>query len=123
MVVLFVGASNAARSPLAEALARHAGHEAWSASARPSHVRPEVRLVLEEIGVNADGLRARSTWEVPLEEVELVVYLDRELPPVRSAAPTRTWALPDPTSAPADERIEAYRATRDELARRLARLA
>lgn len=122
MVVLFVGSANAARSPLAEALARHAGHEAWSAGARPSHVRAEVREVLEEIGVNADGLRAKPPWEVPLEEVELVVYLDRELPPVRSSAPSRTWAVPDPTCAPPEERMEAYRAARDELSRRVAGL-
>jgi len=30
-----------------------------------------------------------------------------------------SWPLPDPASAPPDESLEAYRATRDELLRRL----
>jgi protein-tyrosine-phosphatase len=29
------------------------------------------------------------------------------------------WRIPDPTSAPAGERREAYRAARDEITRRL----
>ncbi len=119
MTVLFIGYSNASRSPLAEALARHAGHDAYSAGARPSNVRPEVRAALEEIGVDANGLRAKSVSEVPTEEITLVVALDREAPRVPGGARRIEWLIPDPSSAPVSERVEAFRAARDELQRRI----
>lgn len=120
MTVLFIGYANAARSPLAEALARQAGHDAYSAGVRPSNVRPEVRTTLEEIGVDANGLRAKGITEIPMDEVELVVALDREAPRIPGGAKRIEWLIPDPSSAPASERAEAFRAARDELQRRIA---
>lgn len=126
MTILFVGESNAARSPIAEAIARQLAprHEVWSAGWRPSHVRPEVREVLAEEGIRAEGLRARSIGEVPLDEVDVVVALcpDEGRLRVRSDVRRLDWRLPDPTSAPPHERIEAFRASRDELARRVGAL-
>ena len=121
--VLFLGVSASARAPLAEAIARHLDPERpmWSAGARPSHVRPEVRAVLREVGIATDGLRARGLVEVPLEEVGLVVTLadPASCPRVPGGRPQVAWRLPDPSSAPREEALEAFRATRDELLRRL----
>lgn len=121
--ILFLGASNASRTPLAEALARALApaHEVWSAGARPSHVRPEVRAVLAEAGFPFDHLRSKGVFEVPLDEVDVIVTLaspDR-CPKVPGAMRRVSWELPDPSSAPREEALEAYRATRDELLRRL----
>lgn len=124
--VLFLGVSNASRSPLAEAIARELAprHEFWSAGRTPSHVRPEVRAVLAEVGYRDDQLRAKGLVEVPLDEVDLIVTLadPARCPQVSSAARRVAWNLPDPAAAPRAEAMEAYRATRDELMRRLPRL-
>ena len=121
--VVFVCPSNAARSPLAEAIANQLapGLDVFSAGVRPTHVRPHVRTVLVEEGFRAEGLRAKSLYEVPLDEVTHVVSLsaDTALPPLPRRVAILRWNLPDPASAPPDEALEAYRATRDELMRRL----
>jgi arsenate reductase len=83
-----------------------------------------VRAVLEELGIDATGLRSKGLLEVPAAEMDLAVTLCAEeacpaLPPdVRRLH----WPLPDPAAAPAAEALEAFRATRDELLRRLPRL-
>jgi len=121
--VLFACRENAARSQLAEALFRQLAprHEAWSAGSAPSHVHPEVRPVLEEAGFDARGLRSKGFAEVPWREVDLVVLLCTEeacpLPPAGPAV--LHWPQPDPAAAPPGERLEAFRATRDEILRRL----
>lgn len=121
MTVLFVCDSNAVRSPLAEAIARHLSphHEFLSAGWSPSHVRPEVRAALAEAGISALGLRAKSMAETPLEEVDVVVSLSEDEGTIRTTARRIAWWLADPSSAPPEERMEAYRATREELTRRI----
>lgn len=121
--LLFLCTGNSARSPLAEAIAQHLSRDldVWSAGARPTHVRPEVRAVLDEVGIAASGLRAKGMAEVPMDEVDVVVSLCLEdiCPVLPAGVQKLTWPLPDPASAPSDERLEAFRATRDELLRRL----
>lgn len=124
MGVLFVCESNAGPSVLAEAVARGKDPRAdvWSAGVAPSHVAPEVRAVLRERGLPTNGLRAKGIEYVPMEEVRVVVTLSRQLAALRLPAHVRRlhWPLPDPASYPPDERLDAYRATLDELERRMA---
>lgn len=122
--VLFYGSSNATRGPLAEALGRHLapGHGWWSAGAAPTRVHPGVRIALVEAGISADGLVAKGLGAIPLEEIDLCVDLDRELPRVSGSFRRLSWLLPDPSSAPPRERDEAFRAARDELRRRIREL-
>ena len=121
--VLFLCVANSARSQLAEAIARHLAPELeiWSAGSEPTHVRPQVRIVLEEEGIDPRGLRSKSTLEIPMDEVGLVVTLCREAqcPIVPGNQERISWPLPDPSSAPQDELDEAFRAARDELIRRM----
>jgi protein-tyrosine-phosphatase len=122
--VLFACVANSARSQIAEAVARHlapAEFELWSAGSRPSHVRPEVRVVLDEHGIDSRGLRSKGFVSIPLEEVDVAVTLcqDEVCPVFPGATTTLHWPLPDPASAPESERLEAFRATRDELLRRI----
>ena len=123
MPTLFVCEANAGPSPLAEALARHVFPRAdvYSAGVYPSHVRPEVRRVLGERGVNAAGLRAKDTFAVPLDEVTLVVRIGLGAQDMRPPPHVRVvdWLIPDPASYPEDERLDAYRAAADELERRI----
>jgi arsenate reductase len=121
--ILFLCVANSARSQLAEAIAREMAPDLdiWSAGSEPSHVRPQVRRVLEEGGFNDKGLRAKSLFEVDMDEIDLIVTLCREeqCPSLPGKKQRISWPLPDPASAPEQEQDEAFRATRDELIRRL----
>lgn len=123
MTVLLLDPVNASLAPLAEALGRQlAPHHDWvAASWSPSHVRPEVRAVLAEEGVSTHGLRARGLGSVALEDVDVVVAFAADEGRLRVPDTARRvdWRLPDPSSAPPSERLEAYRAARDEIERRL----
>jgi arsenate reductase (thioredoxin) len=121
--ILFLCVANSARSQLAEAIARDLAPtlDVWSAGTDPSHVRPHVRRVLEEAGYDDKGLRSKSLFEVEMDEVDVIVTLCREeqCPTLPGKKHHIHWPLPDPASAPDEERTEAFRATRDELVRRL----
>jgi len=122
--VLFACVANSARSQLAEAIARHLGPadlEVWSAGSRSSHVKPEVRTVLDELGIDHRGQLSKGFYAVPLEEIDVAVTLCLEevCPVFPGVTRTLHWPLPDPASAPDDESIEAFRAARDELLRRI----
>ncbi len=120
---LFLDDDCAARAPLAEALVRKYGRlaDAWAAGWTPSHVRREVREVLEEEGIPSQGLRARGVGEVPLEEIQVVVSFVPDAAPLllSEGVVRRIWAIPDPSCAPPSERLDAYRAARDEITHRL----
>lgn len=121
--VLFLGTANASRTQLAEAIARHLRPdlEAWSAGTRPSHVKPHVREVLAEEAIDTFGLRGKHLFEVPIDDIDVVVSLCAEdrVPLLPGRVERISWPMPDPDSAPSSEAVEAYRATRDELMRRL----
>ncbi len=121
--VLFLCVANSARSQLAEAIARQLDSDvdAWSAGSEPTHVRPQVREVLREVGYDAHGLRSKGLLEVPMDEIDLVVTLcaEERCPILPSRIRRISWPLPDPAAAPDEELSEAFRATRDELIRRL----
>jgi arsenate reductase len=121
--ILFLCIANSARSQLAEAIARQMAPSLniWSAGSEPSHVRPQVRRVLDEIGYDPRGLRSKSMFEVEMDEIDVIVTLCREeqCPLLPGKKKHIAWPLPDPTAAPDEESDEAFRATRDELLRRL----
>jgi protein-tyrosine-phosphatase len=121
--VLFLDESAGARAPLAEALLRHMApwHDATAAGWAPSHVRPEIRAVLAEEGVPAEELRARGLLSVASDEIDVLVRFVPDEGRLRLPALVRelSWYIPDPLAAPPDERMDACRAARDEIARRL----
>jgi len=121
--ILFLGVANSARSQLAEAIARDLAPnlDIWSAGTEPSHVRPQVRRVLYEVGFDDKGLRSKTLFEVEMDEIDVIVTLCREeqCPILPGKKRHVHWPLPDPAAAPDTEKDEAYRATRDELIRRL----
>jgi len=121
--ILFLCVANSARSQLAEAIARDLAPEldVWSAGTEPTHVRPQVRRVLAEKGFDDKGLRSKSLFEVEMDEIDVIVTLCREeqCPVLPGRKAHIHWPLPDPASAPEEEMDESFRATRDELIRRL----
>ena len=132
--VLFVCNFNAVRSPMAESLARHYfGKSTYvqSAGVRGEEAAdPFMIAALDELGIDASRHKCRTLDE--LEEYEglnfdLIVTLTPEahhaaLDLTRYiAADVEYWPTPDPTleTGTREQRMEAYRTTRDWLAARV----
>jgi protein-tyrosine-phosphatase len=131
--VLFLCGHNQVRSPIAAALAKHLlGGSIYAASAGVSkgETDPFVTAVMDEIGI--DLSRHKSVTLDEIEEYEglnfdLVVSLSPEAHH-RALDLTRRlpfdveyWPIPDPTviEGSREQRLEAYRAVRDELLKRI----
>ena len=121
--VLFVCLHNAGRSQMSAALFERAAegrHSASSAGTTPAErVHPEVVEVMRELGIDlADRVPRRLTRELA-EQADVVVTMGcgDECPYVPGKRYI-DWDLPDPKGRPLDE----VRATRDDIAGRVAEL-
>lgn len=124
--ILFLCVANSARSQIAEGVARSmapSGVKVWSAGSRPTSVRPEAIAVLKEIGIDISNHRSKAVAEIPPAEVDTVITLcgEEECPLFLGKATRLHWGLPDPAAVQDSEqdRLNAFRSTRDELRRRL----
>jgi thioredoxin type arsenate reductase len=124
--ILFLCVANSARSQIAEGLARRLappGTRVYSAGSEPGTIHPLAVRVLAEAGVDAAGQRSKGLDAVPLDEIDLVVTLcAEEVCPLFPRPVKRLhWPLSDPARVDGDEaaRLAAFRAVRDELARRI----
>ena len=124
--ILFLCVANSARSQMAEGIARSMAPPditVWSAGSRPTRVRPEAMAVLAEIGIDISHHRSKAVAEVPAAEVDTVITLcgEEECPVFLGRATRLHWGLPDPAAVNGSEqdRLDAFRNTRDELRRRL----
>ena len=127
--ILFLCVANSARSQIAEGIARSLvppDVKVWSAGSRPTQVRPEAIAVLREIGIDISHHRSKSVAEIPSAEVDTVITLcgEEECPLFLGKATRLHWGLPDPATAQGSdqERLKAFRSTRDELRRRIGEL-
>jgi arsenate reductase len=127
--ILFLCIANSARSQIAEGIARSlapVGTAVWSAGSRPTSVRPEAIEVLREIGIDVSHHRSKAVAEIPAAEVDTVITLcsEQECPVFLGKATRLHWGLPDPATVTGsqEERLNAFRRTRDELRRRIAAL-
>jgi arsenate reductase (thioredoxin) len=121
--VLFVCLHNAGRSQMSAALFERAAegrHSASSAGTTPAErVHPEVVEVMRELGIDlADRVPRRLTRELA-EQADVVVTMGcgDECPYIPGKRYI-DWDLPDPKGRPLDE----VRATRDDIAGRVAGL-
>jgi arsenate reductase len=122
--VLFLCVANSARSQLAEGIARRLappGVDVLSAGSDAAGVNSLAIAALAEIGIDASGQTSKRVSTVDLSRVDTVVTLcAEEVCPVLPGGYRRFhWPLPDPTAVPPEERMDAFRKTRDEIARRL----
>jgi protein-tyrosine-phosphatase len=123
--VLFVCLHNAGRSQMSRALFDQAAgghHHALSAGsvADPDgHVHPEVVTVMREVGVDLAGVRPVLLTRALAEQADVVVTMGcGDACPFIPGKRYVDWDLPDPRGRP----IADVRATRDEIARRVAAL-
>ncbi len=121
---LFLCVANSARSQLAEGIARSMaadGVTVASAGSAPTGVRPEAIAVLRELGLDITDHRCKAIDDIPPESVEAVITLcaDEVCPAWLGRAHRVHWGLPDPAAVDGAGRLDAFRAARDELRRRL----
>ena len=118
--VLFVCLHNAGRSQISEALfARAAGdaHEARSAGTTPAErVHPEVVAAMAELGIDLGERRPRQLTREDAEWADVVVTMGcgDECPYIPGKR-YLDWDLLDPKG----QSLDAVRATREEIARRV----
>jgi arsenate reductase (thioredoxin) len=126
--VLFVCTGNSARSQIAEALLRDFGgadFEVKSAGTEPKGINPYTVRVLDEIGIDWSGARSKSVTEFvgqPFDYVITVCDRARQTCPVFPGSHnTLHWGLDDPAEVEGtdQEKLEAFRRTRIEVATRL----
>jgi arsenate reductase len=117
---LFVCLHNAGRSQISEALFARAAegrHEARSAGTTPAdRVHPEVVEAMEELGIDLSGRRPRRLSREDAEWADVVVTMGcgDECPYIPGKR-YLDWDLADPKGQP----LEAVRATREEIERRV----
>ena len=124
--VLFVCLHNAGRSQMSRALfdraaaGRHTSESAGSEADPDGHVHPEVVAVMRELGIDLTGERPKLLTTELAQAADVVVTMGcGDACPFIPGKRYLDWDLPDPKGRPLDE----VRATRDDIARRVAALA
>jgi arsenate reductase len=123
--VLFVCLHNAGRSQMSQALfelaaqGRHHALSAGSVADPDGAVHPEVVAVMQELGIDLSDRRPQRLSRELAEQADVVVTMGcGDACPFIPGKRYVDWDLPDPKGRP----IEEVRATRDEIARRVAGL-
>jgi arsenate reductase len=130
--VLFLCTGNAARSQMAEGLARafHGDElEVVSAGSRPAGwVHPLAIKALAEIGIDASSQTSKSADEFLNQELDVVVTVcdnaAKDCPTWPNAKRVEHWPIVDPSYGPDDPatRFDRFVETRKELEKRIEEL-
>jgi len=112
--ILFLCVANAARSQMAEGLARAMapdGYRFLSAGSEPGQLNPLAVEALREEGIDISQHHAKGLEAIPLNDVDVIVTLCAEevCPVVPGKVRRLHWPLPDPT------RLASFRVVRDRL--------
>lgn len=134
--ILFLCVANSARSQMAEGLARRRFGDRiriQSAGSQPSRVNPFAVEAMSELGIDLASHHSKAASSIDPATVGLVITLCAEevCPVFLSTAPRLHWPIPDPATPPGSDvsgdhlasiMRDQFRAARDEIDRRLARL-
>ncbi len=134
MKILFMCVANAARSQMAEGLAKHyldSSTEIFSAGSMPKTVHPLAIEVLAELNIDITKNFSKSCDELPVEFSKNLDYLVTlcadEVCPVGQfqAAKRLHWPLKDPADSSVShaDQVQAFRSIRDEIKKQLLVLA
>ena len=118
---LFVCVHNAGRSQMAQAFWERIGGEGRSAGSQPAdHVHPQVIAVMREVGIELSDRVPRGLVDADAEWAEVVVTMGcGDACPFIPGKRYLDWDLDDPAGLD----IDAVRAVRDEIRRRIDDLA
>ncbi len=129
--ILFLCVANAARSQMAEGLARKlwgSSVAVQSAGSHPSTVHPYAIEVMREVGVDLSTHRSKSVQTIDPATVGMVITLcAEEVCPVFMGTIRRLhWPIQDPArgegSVSRDEMMKRFRTARDQIQARLGAL-
>uniref|UniRef100_Q01Y96 Protein tyrosine phosphatase n=1 Tax=Solibacter usitatus (strain Ellin6076) TaxID=234267 RepID=Q01Y96_SOLUE len=114
--VLILCTGNSARSQMAEGLFRQESGGTWevcSAGTRPTKVRPEAIVAMQEIGIDISKHWSKSVDEFAGREFDYVITVCDHANAICPVFPGRTHRLHWPFEDPAG--IEDFRRVRDEI--------
>jgi len=122
--ILFLCVANSVRSQMAEGLARHLfGERATVASAgsMPVGVNPNTVATMADAGIDISDQWSKSVDDFDVADFDLVITLcaDEVCPVLPGHVERLHWPLRDPVTASVDRAPAAFRATREEIRRRL----
>ncbi len=129
--VLFLCTGNSCRSQMAEGYARHLGGDAlevYSAGIEAHGKNPRAIAVMAEDGINISAQESTRVTDAMLAGVDVVVtvcgHADEHCPALPPGVHRRHWPLDDPARAQGTEEeiMVVFRASRDEIRRRVAAL-
>jgi arsenate reductase (thioredoxin) len=113
MIVVFVCVENSNRSQMAEAFAKMAGVEAYSAGSRPSGlINPKAISAMQELGYDLTKHHSKGLNDLPNVSFDVAITMGcgDQCPNLR-AARRGDWNIPDPKSMSPDE----FRKVRDSI--------
>lgn len=132
--ILFLCASNATRSQMAEGMARKAladRFEIYSAGIQPIAMHPLAVKIMNEIGIDISGQKSKSINDVPWKEMDMIVTLcgtsSKSLPSLPPTIQRLHWPVPDPVTmtshygfkSSAEGKQIAFKEIRDMLQKRM----
>ena len=118
MIVVFVCVENSNRSQMAEAFAKMAGVEAYSAGSRPSGlINPKAISAMQELGYDLTKHLSRGLNDLPNVSFDVAITMGcgDQCPSLR-AVRREDWNIPDPKSMSPDEFRKSARFDRGESA-------
>ena len=117
MKVVFVCVENSNRSQMAEAFAKMAGAEAYSAGSRPSgKINPKAIEAMKELGYDLSTHQSKGLDDLPSGEFDLAVTMGcGDACPNLRAKRRLDWQVPDPKNLSPDE----FRAVRNLIAQKV----
>jgi arsenate reductase (thioredoxin) len=120
MKVVFICVENSNRSQMAEAFARMAGIDAYSAGSRPSgKVNPKAIEAMQELGYDLSTHYSKSLDDLPAVQFDLAVTMGcGDACPMLQTALREDWNIPDPKELPPEQ----FRGVRDLIGRRVKEL-
>src|SRR5438477_5321171 len=121
MRIVFVCVENSNRSQMAQAFAKLAGVEAYSAGSRPSgKINPKAIEVMQELGYDLSTHQSKSLADLPDVPFDVAVTMGcGDQCPNLKAARREDWNIPDPKyMAP-----EQFRLVRDLIQAKVKELA
>jgi arsenate reductase len=129
--ILFLCTGNSCRSQMAEGWGKHLGHEVAkfeSAGIEAHGKNPRAIAVMREAGVDISGQESTRVTDEMIRRADIVVtvcgHADEHCPVLPPRVQKIHWPLSDPAKATGteDEILAQFRATRDEVRRRVADL-
>ena len=129
--ILFLCTGNSCRSQMAEGWTRHIGGDpvsVESAGIEAHGKNPRAIAVMREAGVDISAQESTVVDDRMLQQAEIVVtvcgHADEQCPALPPGTTKIHWPLTDPAKATGgeDEIMCAFRATRDEVERRVREL-